>query len=57
MTRGLVGISKSTSKSPKIILLLDKVLHKSNKNENSLKKHESVSLLFLLDGDLYRQKS
>ena len=56
MTRGLVGISKCTFKSPKIILLLDNVLQWSNKNEKSLKKHESVSWLILLGGGLSKQK-
>ena len=57
-TRGLVSISKCTFMSTfmfTFMLLIDNVLHRSNKNENSLKKHESVSWLFLLDGGLYRQ--
>ena len=52
--RGLVGISKCTFKSPRVILC--KVLHTSNKNDNSLKEHESVSWLFLLGGGLCKQK-
>ena len=43
--------------SPKIMLLLDNVLHRSNKNENSQKKHESVSWLIRLDGGLYKQNN
>ena len=42
--------------SPMIILMLDNVLHRSNKNVNSLKKHDSVSWLFLLGGGLQKQK-
>ena len=38
------------------MLLLDNVLHRSNKNENSLKKLESVSCLFLRGGGLYKRK-
>ena len=50
-------MSKCTIKSPKIILLLDNVLHTSNKNENSLMKLESVSWLFLLGGGQYIHKN
>ena len=42
--------------SPRIILLLDKVFHISNENKNSIEKHESVILLFLPGGGLYKQK-
>ena len=42
--------------SPKIILLLDSVLHRSNNNESSPRTHEPDSWIFLLVGDLYRQK-
>ena len=52
----LVGMSKCTFKSPKIIPLLDKVLHRSNKNEKSQKKHEVVSWLFPLGVGLHKQK-
>ena len=55
-TRGLVVISNCTFKSPKIIILLNKVLHTSNKNENSPMNLESVSWLFLLGGGLHKQK-
>ena len=36
--------------------LLDNVLHTSTKNLNSLKKLESVSWSFPLDGGLYKHK-
>ena len=50
------GISMCTFMFPSITLLLDVVLHRSNKNDNSLKKLESVSWLFLLGGSLHKQK-
>ena len=39
------------------MLLLDNALHRSNKNEKSLMKLESVSWLFLLGGCLYKEKT
>ena len=36
--------------------MLVEVLNRSNKNDNSLKKHESISWLFLHGGCRYKQK-